>query len=129
MGSPLERSSTAEGQLTRPRRPEGTAVAEIQAGACGFTTVVKTLTYDGRHVEVTLESECANIRRVAAELGEVDAYEEISWRKGKRSAIHEAMAAHARHTACPVTSGIIKAVEVCTRLAIPADVSIKITSG
>lgn len=101
------------------------ATAEIHSGICGFTATVKTQA-EGTKVKLSIESECQAIRDLAAELTEVDPFQEITFRgSGPRSL--EMGAKHCYHTACPVPVGIIKAVEVEARLALPKDAEIKLS--
>jgi hypothetical protein len=81
------------------------ASAEIESGICGFCTTVKT-TAEGRT------------------LTEVDPYREISYR-GEGPVTLKLAAEHLVHPACPVPSGILKAIEVAAGLALPKDASIK----
>jgi len=101
------------------------ATAEISSGICGFSATVKTQT-EGRKVKVSIESECQAIQNLAAELTEVDPFQEITFRgSGPRSL--ELGAKHCYHTACPVPVGIIKAVEIEAGLALPKDPEIKLS--
>lgn len=102
------------------------ARAEIQPGNCGHITIVEAkMTGEGR-VSLSIESECQAIQRLAEHLTEVDPRQEISFRGGMPSVL--AMAAeYCSHAACPVPVGIIKAVEVAAGLALPGEVTIKLT--
>jgi hypothetical protein len=101
------------------------ATAEITSGVCGFSARVRTQR-DGTKVGVTIESECQAIQDLAAELTEVDPFQEITFRgSGPRSL--ELGAKHCYHTACPVPVGIIKAMEVEAGLALPKDAVIKVS--
>ena len=99
------------------------ASAEIESGICGFCTTVKTTT-DGRKVRVEFETECGYVEQLAEALTEVDPYKEISYR-GEGPVTLRLAAEHLVHPACPVPSGIIKAIEVEAGLALPKDASIK----
>ncbi len=101
------------------------AKAEVHAGVCGFTTIVET-TLDGDVCKVAIQSECTAIQRLAQSLTEVNPYQEISYRR-KMPLTLEMAARFCNHTACPVPVGIIKAVEVESNLALPADVTIKVS--
>jgi hypothetical protein len=101
------------------------AKAEIHAGVCGFNTIVET-TMDGEVCKVSIQSECAAIQRMAKELTEVDPFQEISFRR-KMPLTMDVAVKYCKHAACPVPVGIIKAVEVESNLALPADVVIKLT--
>lgn len=101
------------------------AKAEIQAGICGFTTIVET-SLEGDVCKVVIKSDCAAIQRMAKELTEVNPYQEISYRR-KTPHTMEMAAKFCSHAACPVPVGIIKAIEVESDLALPGDVVIKIS--
>lgn len=101
------------------------AYAEIHPGNCGFTTTVEA-TMDGDTCKLSITSECKAIQKLAQELSEVDPYQEISFRRNT-PLILQMGAIYCIHAACPVPVGIIKAVEVEAGLALPMDVTIKLT--
>jgi len=101
------------------------AKAEIFAGVCGFSTVVET-TADGRTCHIAISSECDAIQRLGQELTQVNPFQEISFRRAMPQTLQMG-AKFCTHAACPVPVGIIKAVEVESGLALPRDVSIKIS--
>ncbi len=103
------------------------AKAEIFSGICGFTTTVET-SLDGTACKVAIQSECKSIQKMAGELKEVDPFKEISFRRSMPQ-VHEMGHKYCAHAACPVPVGIIKAIEVESGLALPKDVSIKISKG
>jgi len=101
------------------------ATAEIDSGICGFSATVRTILV-GSRVKITIESECQAIQDLAAELAEVDPFQEITFRgSGPRSL--KMGAKHCYHTACPVPVGIIKAVEIEAGLALPKDAVIRLS--
>jgi hypothetical protein len=107
------------------------AKAHIVSGICGFNTIVeatKVETEDGDRVRLTITSECKNCQRLAGALTEVDPYREITYR-GEGPLVLQTAARTLPHPACPVPSGIIKAIEVTSGLALPADASITITAN
>lgn len=101
--------------------------AEITAGVCGFTTVVEAH-MDGSACALSIESDCPAIQRMAEELAQVDPFREFTFR-GAGPLTLQTAAEHCKHAACPVSVGIIKAVEVEAGLALPADVSIKLSKS
>ena len=101
------------------------AKAEIFAGNCGFNTQVET-SMEGKVCKIQITSECAAIRRMAEELTEVEPFKEISFKRAMPK-IHEVGHKHCTHAACPVPVGIVKAVEIEAKLALPTDVSIKLS--
>ncbi len=98
---------------------------EVFSGICGFHTMIKA-TADDEKVRLSIESDCAAIQRLAAQLTEVDPYQEITFRRGGPLTLQLGVK-FCSHTACPVPVGIIKAVEVEAGLALPADVTIKVS--
>lgn len=104
------------------------AKAEIYAGICGFrTTVLAQANGDGT-VHLDIESECKAVRKLAEQLTDVDPYREFTWRRQSPLTLQLAPQCLS-HSACPVPSGIIKAVEVEAGLALPADVTIKLSKS
>jgi hypothetical protein len=104
------------------------AKAEICSGVCGFNTTVEAQKDDTGQVQLTIESDCKAIQRLAADLPQVDPIREFTY-KGEGPLTFEAAAEHCSHAACPVPVGIIKAVEIEAGLALPADVSIKLSKS
>jgi hypothetical protein len=103
---------------------------EVEAGICGHSAVITVTRVDDRYVQVVIESECEQITAMNPELTR------LQW-KGKGhevfksivdSAVYQAAARHIRHTACPIPTAILKAIEVETGVALPKDVSIKFKS-
>lgn len=102
------------------------AKADIFSGICGFTTVVEARKTGEGHVALSIESDCKAIQRLGAALTEVDPFREFTFR-GEGPLTLQLASKYCSHAACPVASGIIKAVEVEAGLALPADVTIKIS--
>ena len=103
------------------------AKAEICPGICGFKATVDTR-MNGSECTVKIESECKAIQRLAAELTQVDPLREFIL-KGEGPLTLQLAAKYCSHAACPVPSGIIKAIEVEAGLALPADVTIKLSKS
>ena len=101
------------------------ARAESIAGNGGYITTVDA-TMDGQVCKLAVESECKAIRKMSAELPEVNPFKEISFRKNMPTIITAGIQ-HCTHAACPVPVGIIKAVEIEAKLALPTDVTIKLS--
>ena len=101
------------------------ATAEVIAGICGFKSTIKA-EKDGMNCKLTISSDCEHINRLAQDLTMVDPYQEISHR-GEGPVTLKLAATHCAHAACPVPAGIIKAIEVESGLALPADVTIKVS--
>jgi hypothetical protein len=124
---------TSTGSATEPKktpRTTGTAAskvrADIDAGICGFSTVVVAEAESMREVKLTIESECPQIRKAAEQLPEMDMLEELKAGLG-HGHVYTVLSGCVRHVTCPVGSGILKAAEASAGLALPKDASIKLT--
>lgn len=104
------------------------AKAEIDAGICGFhTTCIAAKNGDGT-VHLTIESDCKAVMKLAEQLQNVDPMKEVFWRRSLPRT-HELAPGCLSHPACPVPSGIIKAIEVEAGLALPKDATIKVSKS
>ena len=101
------------------------ARSEINAGICGFKTEVETR-MEGTQCTVQIKSDCEAMQRLAEELREIDPFREISFR-GDGPLTLKLGTQYCTHTACPVPVGIIKAIEIEAGLALPADVTIRLS--
>lgn len=104
------------------------ARVDIDPGICGLPTTVRAQMDDETYrCRISIESECASIRKMALELEEVDPFREIALRRGEGPEILLRGRQFCSHSACPVPVGIIKAVEVAAGLALPADVRMTVS--
>jgi len=103
------------------------AKAEIESGQCGFATVV-IASMNGKVCSLSITSDCEAIQKLASELTEVEPFREISFNQNAPLTF-EMAAKSCPHAACPVPVGIIKAVEIEAGMAVPADVSIKLSKA
>jgi hypothetical protein len=99
--------------------------AEISSGVCGHVSTVEA-SMNGKVCKVSIVSDCKAIQQLAEELKEVNPMMEISCRKATPQTLQLGMK-HCYHAACPVPVGIIKAIEVEARLALPKDAVIKVS--
>ena len=101
------------------------AKAEICPGICGFKATVDTR-MEGDECTVKIATECEALQRLAEDLKQVDPFREFSF-QGEGPLTLQLAAKYCKHAACPVPAGIIKTIEVEAGLALPADVTIKLT--
>ena len=103
---------------------------EVYAGVCGHSAVIDVTKVDDTHVQVVITSACDEITAMNPDLARVQ------W-KGKghevfkrmtESAVYQSAARHIRHTACPIPTAILKAIEVEVGIALPKDVTITFSS-
>jgi len=108
------------------------AKVEIDAGICGFRTVACVTSDDSQNVTFVTDSGCEKIRGLAARLqahGPIDAYQEIS------PATESVVLATVRETltgccaGCAVPAGLFKGMQVAAGLALPQDITIRLSAG
>jgi hypothetical protein len=93
----------------------------INPGACGMTVTVELEQKDKKTFSVKVMSECKMVEKLGEELGELtmmDAFKRLT-----ENPVYTKGAACLRHVACPVPSGILKALEVEAGLAVARDVT------
>ncbi len=100
--------------------------ADIDAGICGFHTSVIAEAESMRKVKLTIETECDMVTKAVEELTEMDMLEELKAGLG-HGHVYGVLSGCVRHVTCPVGSGILKAAEASAGLALPKDVTIKMT--
>jgi len=102
-------------------------IVKVVAGICGMVTEIRaTADEKSRTVKLDINSGCENIQHLAGELDVVNPFEEIAFR-GEGPKTLRLAAKHCKHAACPVSAGIIKAVEVASGLALPKDAVIQVS--
>ena len=94
----------------------------VEAGICGFTTIVEATKTAKRRVSVVVESDCEGVAEMNGELQDMDWLEALG--PPTNSAVWECACQHLQHPCCPVPIGILKAIEVELDLALPKDVVI-----
>ncbi len=105
------------------------AIANIDAGICGFHTTSNATSEDGMFVEFTIQSDCEKIRGLAEALaskGPVNAYEEISPASDSviMASVRECLKGCCAGCAVPV--GLFKSMQVAAGLALPKNITIQI---
>ncbi len=107
-----------------------TAIVQIQAGICGFTTNVDASSEDYQNVTLLITSNCEKIQQLAAILQQhnpLDAYLEISSNSSSiiLSSVRKIQTGCC--AGCVVPAGIFKAMQVAAGLALAKDVELKIS--
>ncbi len=97
----------------------------VEAGVCGFATEIETLINDSQQVVLKIDSQCPNIRALAEDYNLSEGMTEVFMPFGE-SPLFQAAKRHLKHSACPIPSAIMKAIEVTCGLALPRDVTMKI---
>ncbi|HEY6000885.1 MAG TPA: hypothetical protein VI078_16480 [bacterium] len=94
----------------------------VNSGACGFTSVIRATKGPERTVDITIESGCAMVQKLAAEvtrLARRDALTGIL-----QNPVYLAAARHLKHAACPVPAAVLKALEVEAGMNVRKDAAI-----
>ncbi|MFP3896917.1 MAG: DUF6951 family protein [Anaerolineales bacterium] len=100
-------------------------IVEVTSGICGFTTRIESSADASLQVALEITSDCSRIQEFAERLTEIPALEEIS-QPMTETQTYRAAAACRLHAACPVPSAVLKALEVASGMALPADVHMTI---
>ncbi len=96
---------------------------KINPGVCGFPALVTVKRTDKQHFAVTIESDCEMVQKLGSEIASLamqDAFVRFSDNR-----VYEKASTCLHHTACPVPSGILKALEVEAGLAVPRTVTVE----
>ena len=99
--------------------------AEVNPGICGLRGTIVAIADGQGKVKVDIESECTYIQELADKIKELDPYGE--WDSFFNSSAYQAANVCFSHTDCVMPAAILKAVNVEAGLALPADVTIKIS--
>lgn len=98
---------------------------KVEAGVCGFVTEVEALLDDSQKVSLKIESDCPHVMALAEEYPESEGMMEVFLPFGE-SPLFKAATNTLKHSACPVPTAIMKAIEVTCGLALPRDVTMKV---
>ncbi|MBZ0155212.1 MAG: hypothetical protein K8I29_03235 [Alphaproteobacteria bacterium] len=94
----------------------------VNPGACGLPAKVDVKKENGEKFSVTITSQCKMVAKLGEEIQHLtmkDAFTRLL-----ENPVYKKGATCLRHVACPVPSGILKALEVEAGLNVPKDVSI-----
>jgi hypothetical protein len=112
-------------QITNTKGMNSVAKVRVEAGVCGFVTEIDAVLNDNQQVKLEIDSTCPNIMAMAEEYNLSEGMTEVFMPFGE-APLFQIAKNHLKHTACPVPSAIMKAIEVTCGLALPRDVNMKI---
>ena len=122
-------STTPEKKAPRTSSvPASTVRSEIDAGICGFQTTVVAAAESMRKVHLDIQSDCPQITKAAEQIPQMDMLEELRSGLGQGH-VYTTLGGCVKHVTCPVGSGILKTAEAAAGLALPKDVTIKMSKG
>jgi len=101
------------------------ARTKVEAGVCGFVTDVEAVLDDSQKVTLNISSDCPHVMALAEDYRQSEGMMEIFLPFGE-SLLFKAAKNSLKHSACPVPTAIMKAIEVACGLALPRDVSMRV---
>lgn len=99
----------------------------VESGICGFKTTITVEPLGKRKARVTLKSECEMVGDMQKDIRELDMMSVFTG--FMNNPVYVAASGRLKHTACPVPSGILKALEVAMGLSLPKNASIVFVNG
>lgn len=94
----------------------------VDAGACGFTSVIRAEKGAERKIDVSVESGCAMVQKMAAEIASLSRRDALT--AIPSNPVYLAAGRHLKHAACPVPAAVLKALEVEAGLNVKKDATI-----
>ena len=97
----------------------------VDAGVCKMKTIITATTDEMGMVKLDIKSDCPNILRMTWKMETFSPYSEVEAEFYKSEVYKLAQETPIPHTACPVPSAMVKAIEVAGDLGLKRDVSIR----
>ncbi len=94
----------------------------VNSGICGFSVTITAEKDKDKNIRVSLDTECEMIKEMEKDIPTLNIRSVFA--NHLNNPVYRSASVHVKHSACPVMSGILKAVEVEAGLALPKDVSI-----
>ena len=98
---------------------------EVTPGICNLITTITAEASPDETVGVGLETDCPNWSKLADQIEPVDPIAEL-FRPFPEIGVVKLMD-HIPHKSCPMVSAILKAIEIEANLALPADVTMRVS--
>ena len=96
--------------------------AVVTSGICGYSVIVTAEKGKGKTIHISLETECEMVQKMLKDISSLDMM--AAFTGFLNNPVYRSAAVHLKHVACPVPSGILKALEIESGLCLPKDVSI-----
>lgn len=103
------------------------ATAKVFAGICGFNTEIKAIPGEKYSVNLTMNSECPDVAKIADQFGTIHPLKEVIVKKNQQDTNFYKLFYQLPHAQCPVMVASIKAIEIALDLALPKDVHITLS--
>jgi hypothetical protein len=95
---------------------------QINAGVCGFTVDVRVERDKDRNFHISLDTECEMVKKMAEEISFLEFRAPFS--AILHNPVYRSASKNLKHAACPVPSGILKAIEVEAGACLPRPITI-----
>jgi hypothetical protein len=96
---------------------------EVTSGICGFNTRIKAEKAEGKKIRITLSSDCEMVAKMQNDVAELEMIA-AAFTRFLENPVYRSASKCLKHVACPVPSGILKALEVEAGLCLPKNASI-----
>ncbi len=91
----------------------------VFSGVCGFTVTITAEKGKDKKIALSLDTACEMVQKMHADITLVD--QRVSLIGFRDNPVYLSAAKHLKHVACPVPSGILKALEVEAGLNVKKD--------
>lgn len=92
----------------------------VSSGTCGFSVTVTAEKREGKEIHISLDTECEMVKKMAEDISTLGMMAVFTG--FLNNPVYKAAERHLKHAACPVPSGILKAIEAEAGLCLPKDV-------
>lgn len=97
----------------------------VNSGACGFSVSIRAETRKDKKIAISLDTDCGMVKKMLEDIATLDRFAALTGFQG--NPVYRSASKHLKHVACPVPSGILKALEAEAGLNVPKDASITFT--
>ena len=94
----------------------------VEAGICGFSVLVSVQRDKDRNLHISLDTECEMVKKMAEDISFLEF--RAPFAAIMHNPVYKSASKNLKHAACPVPSGIVKAIEVELGVCLPRPVSI-----
>jgi hypothetical protein len=94
----------------------------VNSGACGFTVTITAEKGKDKKIALSLDTACEMVQKMLADIASVD--QRVTLIGFRDNPVYLSAAKHLKHVACPVPSGILKALEAEAGLNVQKDAAI-----
>ena len=94
----------------------------VNSGACGFIVTIRASKGDGGKLSISLDTQCEMVKKMLEDISVVERFAVLAG--FQNNPVYRSAAKNLKHVACPVPSGILKALETEAGLNIRKDATI-----